>query len=523
MAPSVRQVLWSLVTVFVVGTVVTKIRMFFRHPAAPGPKLALVTRLWYALQVWGAISRTGTSKPIADMIVRVAPSLYSIDDPEAIKVIYGVKSPMAKSSWYSAFGVPGIPNQNLFCTRDQSKHTIMRRKVAHLYSMTSIKAYKSHVDDCIQLILDKFDRFAETGHTFSLDHWLQCYAFDVIGKITFGKTIGFLESGGKDISGIMKSLDSLTSFCSVVGVNIALLPLCLLVFGDPSKGPMAFTKEITGKREDDNLGDGSSISTDASYGDVKTFVQKLEKLRAEMSPQEFEDCRIEYNALTNVVAGSDTTGLTLTAVLLNICTHPTVHEKFRQEIKIYHERRNNEIVVQDKRVEARPTITFDQAQSMPYFQLVLKETMRLHPATGLPLWRDLPQGGAMIAGTFFPGGTSIGINSWVIHRNTSVFGNDASLFRPERWDPSLISNEDLARMDGCYIPFGAGARTCIGKNVSLLEINKLIPELVARYEFDLISPPDLVWQGQKPEPKKTNNFFVKRKDIMVKIRRAQVA
>lgn len=69
---------------------------------------------------------------------------------------------------------------------------MMRRKVAHLYSMTSIKAYESHVDDCIQLILDNFDRFAETGHAFSLDHWLQCYAFDVIGKITVSKQRGEL-------------------------------------------------------------------------------------------------------------------------------------------------------------------------------------------------------------------------------------------------------------------------------------------------------------------------------------------
>lgn len=317
----------------------------------------------------------------------------------------------------------------------------------------------------------------------------------------------------------MKALDSLTSFCSVVGVNIALLPLCLLVFGDPSRGPVTFTKEILGKREDAISGDGSSIRTDASYGNVKSFVQKFEKLREEMSPEEFEECRIEYNALTNVVAGSDTTGLTLTAVLLSICTHPAVYEKLRREIKNSLERRDIEVVVYDEKVEARPTITFDQAQSMPYFQLVLKEAMRLHPATGLPMWRDVPQGGAMIAGTSFPEGTSIGINSWVIHRNTSVFGSDASLFRPERWDPSLINNEDLARMEGCYIPFGAGARTCIGKNVSLLEINKLIPELVRRYEFDLVSPPDLAWQGQKPELKTMNNWFVKHKDIKVKIRR----
>lgn len=52
MAPSVMQVFWSLVTVFILGTIVTKIQTLFKYPAAPGPKLALVTRLWYAMQVW---------------------------------------------------------------------------------------------------------------------------------------------------------------------------------------------------------------------------------------------------------------------------------------------------------------------------------------------------------------------------------------------------------------------------------------------------------------------------------------
>ena len=49
-------------------------------------------------------------------------------------------------------------------------------------------------------------------------------------------------------------------------------------------------------------------------------------------------------------------------------------------------------------------LTFKDAQAMPYLQACIKEALRLHPATGLPLARIVPQGGADLAGVPFPQG-----------------------------------------------------------------------------------------------------------------------
>ena len=64
-----------------------------------------------------------------------------------------------------------------------------------------------------------------------------------------------------------------------------------------------------------------------------------------------------------------------------------------------------------------------------------------------------------------PPGTTIGVQAYSLHRNNSVFGPDADTFRPERWQTT--DKDQLQAMREAWIPFGSGARTCIGmKSVS---------------------------------------------------------
>lgn len=99
------------------------------------------------------------------------------------------------------------------------------------------------------------------------------------------------------------------------------------------------------------------------------------------------------------------------------------------------------------------------------------------------------------------------------HYNTEVFGPDANEFRPERWMVDEgASSERITQMDHYYLPFGAGTRSCIGKNISILEMSKVIPELVKRYDVELLSP----------EMKYKNHWFVKQYDLNVRFRRSVV-
>ena len=63
----------------------------------------------------------------------------------------------------------------------------------------------------------------------------------------------------------------------------------------------------------------------------------------------------------------------------------------------------------------------------------MKEAMRCHPGVSYPLERVVPAGGATICGSHINEGVIVGINPAVIHRDKSIFGQDALSFRPERW------------------------------------------------------------------------------------------
>lgn len=146
---------------------------------------------------------------------------------------------------------------------------------------------------------------------------------------------------------------------------------------------------------------------------------------------------------------------------------------------------------------------------LPYFGAVLKEAMRLHPSVGLIMERHVPPEGAEICGQYIPGNTIVGINPWVLNYDPEIFERPES-FEPERW----LGNDDVGmrrREDILMFNFGAGARSCIGKNISMMEMHKVLPELFRRYIVDLTHP--------EKEWKITNHWFVQQDELICSLRR----
>ncbi|SCO16221.1 related to pisatin demethylase cytochrome P450 [Fusarium fujikuroi] len=467
----------------------------------PGPFLARFTDAWYLWRLYkGNFERDNVALHREyGPVVRYGPRRYSINDPAAIKAIYGLEKAFPKSSWYDAWVAPG--EVSLFADRDTKRHAYHRRLFQNNYSMSSLISYEPYVDECADLFVQRLSEISQTGLPLDMGHWLQCYAFDVIGLITYGKRLGFLDSG-KDIGGVMEALEAFLSYAAPVGIYSKLHPFLFSVknyFAGSSGTGRAYVISFTRSRVAESMKTPTAVPAEKKTTSAEPFLLKfLEK--HEQSPDKFTSTNVTMGCVANMVAGSDTTGITLSAILYYLLKHPPCLAALQQEIDFYYS---------EGKLSGKPT--FQETQQMPYLQAVIKETLRLHPATGLPLERVVPKGGATISGHFFPEGSIIGINTWVQHRNQSIYGLDADIYRPERW--LTTDEEQLSVMNRHWIPFGLGSRTCLGRHISMLEISKLIPKIVREFNYELDG--DLAQMGTNWS---TFNFwFVKPKGFQVRI------
>ncbi|KAJ8071205.1 hypothetical protein OCU04_001542 [Sclerotinia nivalis] len=462
----------------------------------PGPFLARFTRAWYCWEIYkGSFHRTNQQLHSRyGPIVRIAPHEYSIDDVNSARVIYSTAGgSFPKAPWYRTWMPPDPNKASMFSDLNQHRHSVQRRKVANHYSMSSVVGYEVYVDNCTELLSRRFGELASSGKIVNLQHWLQCYAFDVIGEITFGQSFGFLDMG-EDKDGVFKAIDTRGLYATFVGIWSWIHRLLYPLF--PSTGGYGYLANFTENRiaekikllKDPRSGEKEREGTP----DIMTKILTA----SEKDPKRITRVDLFTTCQSNIGAGSDTTAITLSSVLYHLLKYPETYQRLREEI---------ETAAKERR--ASDPITFKEAQGLPYLQAVIKEGLRVHPAIGLGLQRVVPTEGTTIASQFIPGGSTVGINAYVAHQNVSVWGLDADTWRPERW----LEIEEQGRggeIEKYFFSFGMGSRTCIGKNISLLEISKLIPQLVRKFDFELDA--DVERNGGLISE---NRWFVKQKNF----------
>lgn len=107
-------------------------------------------------------------------------------------------------------------------------------------------------------------------------------------------------------------------------------------------------------------------------------------------------------------------------------------------------------------------------------QAILKEALRVHPPFPVPFERIIAPGAESAVAKVkpLPAGTRIWSNLFVMSRSEEVFGDEPDDFRPERWLES--SQEVLRRMDDMFCVFGRGSRSCIGRNIAWMILEKTL-------------------------------------------------
>ncbi|KZL73252.1 cytochrome p450 family protein [Colletotrichum incanum] len=453
----------------------------------PGPYWASLSRTWLAYHSYTGDLHVVMMRlhEIHGKVVRIAPSEVSISDLSSIKTIYGAGSNFRKSAWYSVW--QGRRIFDLFPERDESVHAAQRRLVSRPYAMTSLKGLEPYVDNAIGVLLEKLGGML--GKTVDLGNWVQLFAFDVIGEVTFSKRFGFMDVGADD--GSFGQIETALRSAAWIGqvpwlywLHDYLSPVLGNWLGIASRhGSLRKFAALEVAARQDRGSDHQDIL-------AKLLIVHHEK------PGQFDGSALVSMAASNIFAGSDTTAISIRSIIYHLLKNPETKRLLLGEIDEHW-----------RQGKLSDPVIFADSENMPYLQAVMQEALRVHPAVGMTLPRVVPKGGYEIDGHYMPAGSVVGVNPWVVHRSEEVYGQDVYSFRPERW---LKENSDMHRF---FFAFGSGARICLGRNISWMEMAKLIPTLFLHFDLELADPDAVV--------EEKCYWFVSQKGLNVKLRRRQ--
>ncbi|XP_068654527.1 cytochrome P450 CYP82D47-like [Aristolochia californica] len=200
------------------------------------------------------------------------------------------------------------------------------------------------------------------------------------------------------------------------------------------------------------------------------------------------DTAIKATSLTFVLAGTDTTSLTLTWAIALLLNNRSALKKAQEELDV--------VVGKERNVEE------SDIKNLPYLQAIAKEAMRLYPAAPLS-GPHLAMGDCKIAGYHVPEGTRVILNLWKLQRDPEVWSNPLA-FQPERF---LTNNAhlDVRGQHFELIPFGSGRRMCPAISFALQVMHLTIARLLHGFDLQTVGdePVDLTEGMGVTIPKET--------------------
>ncbi len=238
--------------------------------------------------------------------------------------------------------------RGLFNTRDRAEHSRKRKTISHTFSAKSVGQFEQYMHHNLKELVKQWDRISslaakEKGGYAHIDslQWFNYLAFDIIGDLAFGKPFGMLEKG-KDLAEVRLTVDSPLTFAPAIEVlnrrgEVSATLGCL-----PALKPYAqylpdrFFRD--GLQAVKNLAGIAVARVNARL--EPSVVEKNERMDLLARLMEGRDekgnklgrSELTAEALTQLIAGSDTTSNTSCA-LLYWCLHsPDVVPKMQKEL-----------------------------------------------------------------------------------------------------------------------------------------------------------------------------------------------
>ncbi|XP_059427748.1 cytochrome P450 81Q32-like [Corylus avellana] len=193
-----------------------------------------------------------------------------------------------------------------------------------------------------------------------------------------------------------------------------------------------------------------------------TLIHHLLSLQ-KSQPEYYTDQIIKGLIMVLLLAGTDTSAVTLEWAMSNLLNHPDVLKKARVEL--------------DSQVGKKNLLDEPDVSKLHYLQSIISETLRLYPAAPL-LVPHMSSDDCTVGGYDVPRNTMLLVNAWAIHRDPKVW-DDATSFKPERFEHGESDSHKL-------MPFGLGRRACPGAGLAQRTVGLTLGSLIQCFEWERV-------------------------------------
>lgn len=374
-------------------------------------------------------------------VVRISPTEVAIADISAVSQIHKIGAGFLKSTFYQKMTPTREPG--IFAMRDPHAHAARRKLFARAFSNSSLRMnWEGDVRRKAELTVQKIKDDASSAEKGAdVLKWWTLMATDVIAHLSFGESFNMVELGKQT-----PYIDALQA-ALLGGVLRAEAPLLHTILRNT---PMKRAQQIA--TADDVVYDYGALAIRNMRNGSGNIQNLFGQMLAACDSQEkvaLTDKDVREEAGNLIVAGSDTTAITLTYLVWAVLKQPNLQARLEEEV-----------------ARLSDELGMAELETAPILNSVIEETLRLYGAAPGALPRVVPQQGLTVNGYLIPGGVEVSTQAFTLHRDPSIFADPLQFDGLRFLDKSNMTTKQKA----AYMPFGGGSRVCIGLHLAWMEL-----------------------------------------------------
>ncbi|KAL1962758.1 hypothetical protein VTN77DRAFT_9212 [Rasamsonia byssochlamydoides] len=391
--------------------------------------------------------------------VRTGPREISIIRPSAVHAIYGSNSPCLRSTWYSQVS-DDVTKISLNSTRDVDVHRRRRRAWDRGFSIKALATYEPRVRSKVDVLISQLR--ARIQQPVDITQWTMYLTFDVMGLVGFDKDFHQLEDAAEH-----SAIKGLHDQMSAIGILSAVPWLLSLLGSIPGlSGSYGLFMNYCAQQVEEKKSKWRAGSVETPT-DVISWLLKAKDENDQSAPP--GDKALDEDGRLIIIAGSDTTGVTLANALYYLASNPTVYRQLQKHV--------DEVFP-----SGDSSFSYDKVRDLPYLEAIINETLRLKPAVPSGQPRVTPASGLQIDEVWIPGDTNMVVPQYVIQRDERNFPRGAE-FLPERWLAEEKKTGRLILNEQAFFPFQIGPYSCVGKQLALMQLRSVLSRIALNFDI----------------------------------------